>query len=47
MNAYGTYSEELYEAFMEYNNKGAGDNIFAGEELLVPPRAVLDEMIGE
>ena len=47
MNAYGTYSEELYEAFMEYNDKGAGDNIFAGEELLVPPRAVLDEMIGE
>ena len=26
MNAYGTYSEELYEAFMEYNDK-AGDNI--------------------
>ena len=47
MNAYGTYSEELYEAFMEYNDKGAGDTIFAGEELLVPPRAVLDEMLGE
>lgn len=47
MNAYGTYSEELYAAFMEYNDKAVGDNIFAGEELLVPPRAVLDEMIGE
>lgn len=47
MNSYGTYSDELYAAFMEYNDKAVGDNIFAGEELLVPPQAVLDEMIGE
>ncbi|MDD4324754.1 MAG: LysM domain-containing protein, partial [Eubacteriales bacterium] len=47
MNSYGTYSDELYAAFMEYNDKAVGDNIFAGEELVIPPRAVLDKMIGE
>lgn len=46
MNSYGTYSDELYAAFMEYNDKAVGDNIFAGEELKVPPQAVLDEMMG-
>ena len=45
MESYGTYSDELYAAFMEYNGKAVGDNIFTGEELLVPPQAVLDALI--
>ncbi|NLV98210.1 MAG: LysM peptidoglycan-binding domain-containing protein [Clostridiaceae bacterium] len=47
MESYGTYSDELYEAFMKYNGKAVGDNIFTGEELRVPAQAVLDAMIGD
>ncbi len=47
MESYGSYTDELYAAFMEYNGKAVGDNIFTGEELLVPPQSVLDAMIGD
>lgn len=47
MKVYETYSDELYAAFLEYNGKTANDTIFNGEELLIPPRSVLDSMIEE